>query len=126
MDIIEKTRELGEMIQKSEEMKILKAAEEKQAGDEETVKLIQTYNMKCAEISNDVQQGRISQKEAMEINKKEYENVMKNENIANYVKAKNAFNDLIEKINGVLTFYITGEEPGGCSHECCDGCGGCH
>ena len=35
MDIFEKTRELGEMIQNSEEMKAAKAAEAAQAADEQ-------------------------------------------------------------------------------------------
>lgn len=124
MNITEKAVELGKMIQESEEMKALKAAEEKQQADEETMKLIQIYNMKCVSISNDVRDGKISQEDAMAENKKEYDKIMENEYISDFIKAKNAFNDMIERVNNILTFYITGEEPG-CSHGC-DGCDGCH
>jgi len=124
MDIIEKTHELGKMIEESEEMKAMKAAEEIQSNDEAAVDLIQQYNLARMNIARDMHEGKIDQDEAVKRSEDAYNKLLENEKIKNYVDAKEKFNDFIQKINDVLTYYITGKEPG-CTHDCCS-CGGCH
>lgn len=123
MDIMEKTIELGKMIQDSEEMKALKKAEELQQNDEEAAGLIQEYNLKRMNIVRDMDAKKITEQEAIKADKEAYDALLKNDLIAGYIKAKEEFNNLVQRINDVLTYYITGEEPG-CSHNC-GSCGGC-
>lgn len=124
MDILEKTRELGEMIQVSEEMRILKEAEQKQNNDAKAQELLNDFNMKRMNLARDMHEGKITKEEAIEKNNSEFEQVSKHETIAAYLEAKKAFDGMINEINGILNYYITGQEPG-CTHDC-GSCGGCH
>ena len=124
MDIMEKATELGEMIKNSEQMKAMKEAEEIQTKDEEATKLIQEYNLKRMNIARDMHEEKITQDEAVKLSHEAYDALLENDVIAAYIRTKDEFNDFIQKINDILTYYITGEEPG-CTHDCCS-CEGCH
>ena len=125
MDILEKTRELGQMIQDSEEMKAYKAAEETQANDEEAQAIMQEYNIKRMNLARDMQNGKISREEAVAQNTKAFDEVLeKSASIKNYVEAKKTFDNLVNQVNRIINYYITGEDPN-CTHDCST-CGGCH
>lgn len=125
MDIFEKTRELGQMIQESEEMKRMKAADAAQLSDEEAQKLLQEFNLQRMNLARDMQEEKISKEEAVKKNNEAFEKmVSESKTIKEYVEAKKAFDAVISKINGVLNFYITGQDPD-CTHNCST-CGGCH
>jgi cell fate (sporulation/competence/biofilm development) regulator YlbF (YheA/YmcA/DUF963 family) len=53
-----------------------------------------------------------------------YEAITKNETYLALEKAQDEVNALMNKINGIITARITGQEPG-CTHNCAT-CGGCH
>ena len=53
-----------------------------------------------------------------------HEMLEKSEVLAAYVEAKKDFDAVVQSVNGIINFYITGEEPG-CTHNCST-CGGCH
>ena len=53
-----------------------------------------------------------------------YEAITKHETYLALEKAQEEVNALMNKINGIITTHITGEEPG-CTHNCAT-CGGCH
>lgn len=125
MDIFEKTKELGEMIQDLEEMKRMKAADAAQLSDEEAQKLLAEFNLKRMNLARDMQEGKIPKEEAVKKNNEAFEDMIKNsETIKEYVESKKAFDAVISKINGILNFYITGQDPD-CTHNCST-CGGCH
>ena len=125
MDILEKTRELGQMIQDSEEMKAYKAAELAQAEDDTAQVLMQEYNVKRMNLARDMQNGKIEREEAVKKNTEAFEEVLeKSETIKNYIEAKKSFDDLVQQINRIINFYITGQDPD-CTHNCST-CGGCH
>ena len=125
MDIFEKTRELGEMIENSEEMKRLKIAETLQAEDEEAQNLFGEFNLKRMNLAKDMQEGKISREEAVKKNSEAFdEMVEKSELIKNYIDAKKEFDQMVSKINGILNYYITGQDPN-CTHNCST-CSGCH
>lgn len=125
MDILEKTRELGQMIVDSEEMKAYKAAEEAQAKDEEAQTIMQEYNIKRMNLARDMQNGKISREEAVAENTKAFDEVLeKSASIKNYVEAKKAFDNLVNQVNRIINYYITGEDPN-CTHDCST-CSGCH
>ena len=125
MDIFEKTRELGEMIVQSEEMKIYKEAEKAQAEDEECQSIMREYNMTRMNLARDMQSGKLSREEAISKNTKAFEDVLeKSPKIKAFIDAKKNLDTMTNKINSILTYYITGEEPG-CTHDC-SSCAGCH
>lgn len=41
-------------------------------------------------------------------------------------EAQEAVNKLMNEVNGVITFHITGEMPSSCTHDCSTCGGGCH
>ena len=53
-----------------------------------------------------------------------YEAITQNETYLALEKAQEEVNALMNKINGIITARITGQEPG-CTHNCAT-CGGCH
>lgn len=125
MDIFEKTQELGRMIQDSDEMKRMKEAEAAQMADEEAQKLLGEFNLARMNLARDMQEGKIPKEEAVKKNNMAFaEMISKSKVIEEYVEAKKAFDAVISKINGVLNFYITGQDPN-CTHDC-GSCGGCH
>ena len=125
MDIFEKARGLGEMIENSEEMKRLKIAETLQAEDEEAQNLFGEFNLKRMNLAKDMQEGKISREDAVTKNSEAFnEMVEKSELIKNYIEAKKEFDQMVSKINGILNYYITGQDPN-CTHNCST-CSGCH
>lgn len=125
MTIQEKTRELGEMIQDSEEMKKVKETEIAQANDEEAQELLKEFNLNRMNLARDMQTGKISQEEAVRKNTKAFNDLVdSSKTVKAYVEAKRDLDNLVTQINSILNFYITGEEPG-CTHNC-SSCGGCH
>ena len=125
MDIFENTRELGEMIQNSEELKKAKAAEAAQAADEDAQTLMQEFNLNRMNLARDLQNGKISREEAVKQNNEAFAKLYEtNESIRNYVEAKKEFDAIVNQVNQILNYYITGQDPN-CTHDCCT-CGGCH
>ena len=76
-------------------------------------------------LARDMQEEKITQEEAIKKNNQAFADMMeKSEVIKEYVESKKAFDAVIGKINGILNFYITGQDPN-CTHNCST-CGGCH
>lgn len=124
-DIIAKTRELGEMIQASEEMKVVKNAEILQENDDEAQELLKEFNLQRMNLARDMQNNKISREDAIKKNNEAFDALLeKSETIKKYVEAKQKFDSMVNQINQVLNFYITGQDPN-CTHDCST-CGGCH
>jgi hypothetical protein len=68
-------------------------------------------------------QERISEVE--ERIKAVYGEIMSNDKMVAMQETGKAVEELLGQVNGVLTFYVTGEEPTSCTHDCST-CGGCH
>ena len=124
MTIIEKAHELGEMIEKSEEMAALKAAEAAQAADDDAQQLVADFNIKRLNLAREIQSGKITEEEAIKKNNEAFaEMVEKSETIKAYVDAKEKFDKMVNGVNNVINIHIMGEQ--GCTHDCST-CGGCH
>ena len=125
MEILKKAHELGEMIKNSNEMKAMDEADAIRQNDEEAQKLLQEFNLKYMNVARDLQAGKIQNQEAMVRNNEAFaEMVEKSESIKNFVEAKKAFDNMVNEINKILNYYITGQDPN-CTHDCST-CGGCH
>lgn len=123
-EIIEKTRELGELIQNSEEMKNAKNAEILQENDDEAQALLKEFNLQRMNLARDMQNNKISREEAIQKNNEAFEEMLeKSESIKKYIDAKKEFDAMVNQVNQMLNFYITGQDPN-CTHDCST-CGGC-
>lgn len=126
MDVMEKAKELGQLIAESNEMKRLSSSEALFKSDENAIKLLNEYMSIQQEIVMAAQQEKDSKliesiNEKLEAKKDE---LFSYEVSKNYLEAKSDFDRMMKSINDVIIFSITGEEP--CSHDncsCCDhGC----
>lgn len=124
-EIVEKTRELGELIQNSEEMKNAKNMEILQDNDENAQELLKAYNLQRMNLARDMQNNKITREEAVKKNNEAFEEMLsKSDTIKKYVEAKKEFDNMVNQVNQILNFYITGQDPN-CTHDCST-CGGCH
>ena len=124
-EILDKTRELGMLIQASEQMKNMKNAEILQANDDTAQELMKEYNLKRLNLARDMQSGKISREDAVKQNNDAFDEIVeKSDSIKKYIEAKKEFDALVNQVNQILNFYITGQDPN-CTHDCST-CGGCH
>ncbi len=125
MTIQEKTIELGEMIQNSDEMKRVQAARIAKEEDETAKTLMLEFNMQRINLARDMQSGKISQDEAIKLNNDAFDAMIeKSEVLKEYVEAEKALENLTNEVKNILTYYITGHDPN-CTHDCST-CSGCH
>lgn len=125
MSILDKTRELGELIQESEEMKAFKAAEAAQKADEATQEHMKEFNLNRLNLARKMQNGEMSREAAVEANNKAFDELCeKAPLIREYVDAKQKFDAMVQQVNQIINYYITGQ-TGDCTHDCST-CGGCH
>lgn len=128
-DIIEKARELGQMLSECDEFKALKGAEEMQLSDPEAQELMMEYANTREALAKKASDTDITKEELEGIQTEAQEAFNKlctNKNITRYIEANKAFSTLIEQVNAIIAYYVKGEEQsGGCSGNC-NTCGGCH
>ena len=138
-EVFMKTRELAEAIMRSEEYISMKAAEDVALQNEEAAGIMAQYMERQQELEAVMMKGdpdvenmnRISgEMEALQ------KKLQETPDIANLTLARNAFTNLINQVNQVLRFTITGEMgdeadecesagSSGCSGSCAS-CRGCH
>ncbi|MCH5192723.1 MAG: YlbF family regulator [Oscillospiraceae bacterium] len=134
MDVIDKARELGKMIQEDKRYAEYYKAKEANDNDESLQQLIGDFNTKRmdlnVEMSKDDKNG--DRLKALDEEIKElYGRIMSNENMVAYNEAKNAMDDLLNRINMVITYSANGEDPMTCPTEqqgcggSCSSCSGC-
>lgn len=126
--ILEKAKELGQMIAKSEQFEAIKIAEENQAADPEAEKLMAQFTKKQQELSEKMAKPDITKEEFEAIKKEaqeEFEKICENKNINAYLEANRAFSNLINQVNTIIGYFVKGGDAGGCSGSCST-CGGCH
>ncbi len=125
MTITEKAHELGKMIASCPEAQALAKAEEAQAKDEAAAELLKEFNLKRMNLVRDMQNEKITREEATKANSDAFAEMLeKSATIKAFVEAKKDFDMVVQEINGIINFYITGEDPN-CTHDCST-CGGCH
>ncbi|MGN1139509.1 MAG: YlbF family regulator [Ruminococcus sp.] len=133
MDIIEKTRELGKMIQEETSYIKLKAAEKDADADQELQNLIQEFNLKRLSINNETQKAEKDENKIKELNdemQKVYAEIFSNKNMIDYNEAKQEFDQVITRVMTILQNCAQGEDPettdytASCSGSCAT-CGGC-
>ncbi len=134
-EIIGKAQELGQMIANCGEAERVKAAGDKMNANDEAVDMLQTYNDNRREASEKLRSMEKPSKEDIEKfraeDMAEFEKLMTNPLIAEYIEASQEMENLVNQVNAVLTYYIQGGQEGelaangGCGGDC-SGCSGCH
>ena len=130
MDMIfQKTRELGEALLESEVYKRMKAAEDKAMHNQDAAQLMTEMLERRGNIQSMMQQPdpdpavlkRLSD-EMDEIQEK----LQMMDDIVELTQSRSEFNGLINQVNQVLQFIVTGRmDDGECGGDC-SSCGGCH
>lgn len=128
MNVFEKAHELGSMIAESEEFKRVNEAREAQTADGDAALVLMNYNRKRDQLIKEASEPNISNERMQEIRnemEKEVDKLNNNKTIAEFMEAMQAFNDMMDQVNGIVASYINPQEEGGCSGNCTS-CGGCH
>ena len=129
--VFEKTRELGDALMQSEEYIAMKAAEETAMANAEAAELMSRYLEHKTLLEEVLHSGNPDPDEiarhgdAMEELQRQFQTVP---DIIAMNRAREGFDNLINPVNQVLRFIITGEmeDPeGGCTGSCAT-CPGCH
>lgn len=128
--IIEKAQELGTLIAQSEEKAAADAAAERMNNDEEAVMLLAKYNEHKNAATEKLRGKDPSKEELLEYRayvQAEFDKIAANKVIADYLEANKTLESMIQQVNAVLSYFITGQEneSGGCSGSCST-CSGCH
>lgn len=126
-DIIEKSKELGELLKDSEQVKAFNAARLAYDENKEIQELLGQFNihkMSIAALSkqDNPDENRIAQHE--EKLNEIYGKIMESELMTAYQQKSQAVEQLLAEINNILNFYVSGETPQGCTGSCAT-CGGC-
>ncbi len=128
MNVFEKAHELGTMIAESEEFKRVNQAREAQTADGDAAIVLMNYNRKRDQLIKEASEPDISNERMQEIRnemEKEVEKLNNNKTIAEFMEAMQAFNEMMDGVNGIVASYINPKDEGGCSGNC-GSCGGCH
>lgn len=135
MDIIEKARELGKLIQQEESYIALQKAQADADTDMDLQNLIGDFNMKRMSINNEAsKKDKDSDKLAL-LNsqmREDYSKIMSNKNMIAYNEAKDAFDVIANRVLAIVQQSAEGADPetadystSSCSGSCstCGGCG---
>lgn len=131
--VLEKTKELGKIIAESAEHQEFVKWSDAMENDVEAKELVTQYNEKRDAKMRELRElGKEPDAETMraahEYVQNEFSKILDNETIFHYIEANKAFDAMMQQVNQVLKFCVTGEEEpeGGCSGSCHTCGGGCH
>ncbi|MBQ8971896.1 MAG: YlbF family regulator [Clostridia bacterium] len=124
-----KTRELGEALLESDTYKRMKAAEDKAMGNETAAQLMNDLLQHRGEIQRQMQLTNpdpiVLKRLSDEVDDIQ-ERLSMMDDITELTQARGDFNNLINQVNQVLQFIVTGRmEEEDCGGDC-SACAGCH
>lgn len=130
MDMVfEKTRELGQALLESETYKNMKAAEDKAMGNQEAAALMTQmleHRSSIQEMMRATNPDPVALKRLSDEIDSIQEKLQMMDDIVELTQARSEFTNLINQINQVLQFIVTGRmDDGDCAGDC-SACSGCH
>lgn len=136
MNMIELAREIGKQLQKDEKYLALQMAIQATDEDEELQNMIGEFNLKKLAINNEATKSERDEEKLQQLNKEMrqvYAQIMVNEKMKAYHKAQGEVDELVKRIQTIISMCANGEDPetadyvqsSGCSGSCAT-CGGCH
>ena len=135
MDVIELARELGKAIQQDERFLAMQIARQNSDNDDELQQLIGEFNLKRMAINNEAAKENRDEAKLQQLNselRETYAKVMQNKNMNAYNEAKELMDNMLKRINAIISISAEGGDPeiadltedtGGGS---CSSCAGCH
>ncbi len=132
-EILELAQKLGQAIADCEEIKTFQEMEKIYFADEEAQRVMSEYEAERAAMTvkaKDMQMTPDNLQMFQTEMKKSMDKLMANATVREYLEAKSNFNDIMKKVNAIISYCIQGENEemaaeGGCSGNC-GSCGGCH
>ena len=136
MDIIEAARNLGVAMQADERYLKYIEARKKNDEDPELQKLVGEFNLARMTVDSEFQKDEAERdtEKIKEFNVKIrqlYGQIMCNDTMMEFNKAKAEFEEVMKRVNGIIELSMDGEGPltcepaTGCTGSCAT-CGGCH
>ena len=133
MDVIAMARQLGKALQQDEGYLRLMVAQQQNDADETLQALIGKFNLARINLNTELNKTDKDQARVTALNEEVravYGQIMDNENMAAYNKAKTEFDDTVDLVMHIIRGIINGEDPdliekqSGCSGSCssCSGC----
>lgn len=135
MDIIGQARAIGKSIQQDDRYLKMQIAVQNADEDKELQNLIGQYNLKRMSIQNEMQQAERNEEHLKSYQQEMnalYEMIMKNPHMSAYNEAKTGLEELMRRINAIITQSANGADPETADYEessCggdCTSCAGCH
>ena len=126
--IFEKAKELADLIASSEEKKAAEAASKELMQDEEASKLINGYNEKREAKLAEFEGKQPTPDEVEAVNEYlqgEFNKIMENAVIKEYVKASRIFEMTLTQMDNIIKQGVAVDDGHTCSGSC-ESCGGCH
>ena len=128
MDIFEMAAALGDALKQDEKLVALEAARKNYMEDRKLQALVIEYEVQQTAMQKEASRGEDYDTHLIDMIQNRinelYEAITQNETYLALEKAQDEVNALMNKVNGIITARITGQEPG-CTHNCAT-CGGCH
>lgn len=129
MSVLEKARELGELLAESEQLKRLNSTQAALESDERGMALMEDYRLLQVELIKAAKENgsEVKVNDIKELLMAKQREIDDYKPTFGYIEAKNDFDELMKNVNDVITFAITGEacSPSKCA-SCGGGCGGSH
>ena len=126
--IFEKAKELSDLIAQSEEKKNAEAASKALMEDAEATQLINSYNEKREAKLAGFEGKEPTQEEVDEVNEYlqgEFNKMMENAVIKEYVKASRIFEMTLTQMDNIIKQGVSVDNGHSCGGSC-ESCGGCH
>lgn len=134
MDIIEMARELGKAIQADDRYVAYMLAKQANDEDEQLQNLINAFNLKRMELQMEIGKPDKDNDKVQALNeviKDTYQTIMSNPKMMVYNSTKESFDELLNKINTIISMSANGLDPdrvdllaSACGGNC-SSCGGC-
>lgn len=128
MEIFELAAELGKKLKDDSRLIALEAAKKAYEEDSQLQKYMLEYDVQqkamqreIAKPERDLHFIEVIQKRIDEL----YKQISEHPAFAELNRVQAEVNDLMNRVNQTIMTQITGENPGGCTHDCST-CGGCH
>lgn len=126
--ILQKARELAELLENSQIVIDQKAAKKEFDNDAALQEEVGSFNLAKLALMNESNKETPNAEKVAEYQNQtraSYEKIMQNPTMMKLNDAELKLQDVLTKINTIIQSAVTDEPEGGCTHDCST-CGGCH
>ena len=127
MEILTLAKELGHAIQQTEEYIDFRIKEQNVECDTELQKEIEDFNLKKVSINHEISKEDVNQEKIDKLNSEIselYSKIMENEAMEKFNESKQKFENILRKINLVISGSAAGQDPESIDVDAEDSCGG--